>query len=163
MLQPQHFAMRSVGNNPSREEKHYGCSGFREEKFSSQVFLARKKSSHDYRRAIFLAEARLLRGSFLLRQQYDMVVSDRMKSERYRLDACIQADIYLITLRPNGSCCRCFRLNRKTLNFKLSRELSLRHVPKPRFSSKSSDALRNSMCCVQHSKCHPRHFFTHKN
>lgn len=94
--------MRGVGNNPSRDEKHYGCSGFREEKFSSQVFLA---------------EARLLRGSFLLRQQYDMVVSDRMKSERYRLDACIQADIYLITLRPNGSCWRCFRLKSEK-NFK---------------------------------------------
>lgn len=30
--------MRGVGNNPSRDEKHYGCSDFREEKFSA-VFL----------------------------------------------------------------------------------------------------------------------------
>ena len=37
------------------------------------------------------------------------------------------------------------------------------YVPKLRFSSKYSEQLRGSMCCLQHSKCHPRHFFTHKN
>ncbi len=31
--------MRGVGNNPSRDEKHYGCNDFREEKFSYPVFL----------------------------------------------------------------------------------------------------------------------------
>ena len=37
------------------------------------------------------------------------------------------------------------------------------YVPKLRFSSKYSERLRSSMCCEQHSKCHPRHFFTRKN
>ena len=37
------------------------------------------------------------------------------------------------------------------------------HVSKLRFGNKYSDQLRGSMCCKQHSKCYPKHFFTRTN
>ena len=42
-------------------------------------------------------------------------------------------------------------------------DTTLVHVSKPRFGSKYSGVLRGSMCCKQHSKCYPKHFFTRTN